>query len=63
MWGPDVTPNDITYFGALDIPLCTPAHGTAYDIAGTGKASETPMVNALKLATRAALSKRQQAGA
>nr|WP_306266169.1 4-hydroxythreonine-4-phosphate dehydrogenase PdxA [Pararhizobium sp. IMCC3301] len=45
----------VTYFGGLPYPITTPAHGTAYDIAGSGKASETPMVNALKLMRRAAL--------
>jgi 4-hydroxythreonine-4-phosphate dehydrogenase len=44
----------VTYFGGLPIPIMTPAHGTAYDIAGQGKAIETPMVNALKLMTKAA---------
>ena len=45
----------VTYFGGLSFPITTPAHGTAYDIAGKGVASETPMVNALKLMRRAAL--------
>ncbi len=45
----------VTYFGGLPFPITTPAHGTAYDIAGKGVASETPMVNALKLMRRAAL--------
>ena len=44
----------VTYFGGLPIPIMTPAHGTAFDIAGQGKAIETPMVNALKLMTKAA---------
>jgi 4-hydroxythreonine-4-phosphate dehydrogenase len=45
----------VTYFGGLPFPITTPAHGTAYDISGQGKASETPMVNALKLMRRAVL--------
>lgn len=45
----------VTYFGGLPFPITTPAHGTAYDIAGSGEASETPMVNALNLMCRAAL--------
>ena len=45
----------VTYFGGLPFPITTPAHGTAYDIAGKGVASVTPMVNALKLMRRAVL--------
>lgn len=45
----------VTYFGGLPYPITTPAHGTAYNIAGSGKASPTPMNNALKLMRRAAL--------
>jgi 4-hydroxythreonine-4-phosphate dehydrogenase len=45
----------VTYFGGFPFPITTPAHGTAYDIAGSGEASETPMVNALNLMCRAAL--------
>lgn len=44
----------VTYFGGLPFPITTPAHGTAYDIAGHGKASPTPINNALKLMRRAA---------
>lgn len=42
----------MTYFGGLPYPITTPARGTAYDIAGQGKAS--PMNNALTLMQRAA---------
>ena len=45
----------VTYFGGLPFPITTPAHGTAYDIAGKGVASETPMANALKLMSQAVL--------
>ena len=45
----------VTYFGGLPFPITTPAHGTAYDIAGKGVASVTPMVNALKLMRRVVL--------
>lgn len=45
----------VTYFGGLPFPITTPAHGTAYDIAGKGKASVTPFNNALALMRRAAL--------
>lgn len=44
----------VTYFGGLPYPITTPAHGTAYDIAGSAKASVTPFNNALNLMTRAA---------
>jgi 4-hydroxythreonine-4-phosphate dehydrogenase len=29
----------VTVLGGLPVPICTPAHGTAYDIAGTGTAN------------------------
>ena len=45
----------VTYFGGLPFPMTTPAHGTAYDIAGKGKASENPLVNALALMRRAVM--------
>ena len=45
----------VTYFGGLPFPITTPAHGTAFDIAGQGVASAKPMLNALRLARRAAL--------
>lgn len=45
----------VTYFGGLPIPVATPCHGTAYNIAGIGKAVDTPMINALKLMRNAAL--------
>jgi 4-hydroxythreonine-4-phosphate dehydrogenase len=40
----------VTYFGGLPFPLSTPAHGTAFDIAGKGIANETPFINAVLLA-------------
>ncbi len=48
----------VTFFGGLPFPIATPAHGTAYDIAGKGVASESSMVNALKLMCRAILEAR-----
>jgi 4-hydroxythreonine-4-phosphate dehydrogenase len=36
----------------LPIPITTPAHGTAYDIAGQNKANVGAMVNAFDLACR-----------
>lgn len=32
----------VTVQGGLPVPICTPAHGTAYDLVGTGKASLGP---------------------
>ena len=42
----------VTVHGGLPIPITTPAHGTAYDIAGAGKANPGAMVNAFDLACR-----------
>ncbi len=49
----------VTVHGGLPIPITTPAHGTAYDIAGAGKANPGAMVNAFDLACRMGLSRRQ----
>ena len=49
----------VTVHGGLPIPITTPAHGTAYDIAGAGKANPGAMVNAFELACRMGLSRRQ----
>jgi 4-hydroxythreonine-4-phosphate dehydrogenase len=40
----------VTVQGGLPMPITTPAHGTAYDIAGLGKANDGAMKNAFKLA-------------
>ncbi len=40
----------VTVQGGLPIPIATPAHGTAYDIAGQGKANPGAMRNAFALA-------------
>jgi 4-hydroxythreonine-4-phosphate dehydrogenase len=40
----------VTVLGGLPIPITTPAHGTAYDIAGQGKANAGAMKNAFALA-------------
>lgn len=40
----------VTVQGGLPIPITTPAHGTAFDIAGKGLADVTPMKNAFELA-------------
>ncbi len=42
----------VTIQGGLPIPITTPAHGTAYDIAGQGKADVGAMRNAFVLARR-----------
>jgi 4-hydroxythreonine-4-phosphate dehydrogenase len=42
----------VTVHGGLPIPITTPAHGTAYDIAGLGRANPGAMFNAFELACR-----------
>jgi 4-hydroxythreonine-4-phosphate dehydrogenase len=42
----------VTVHGGLPIPITTPAHGTAYDLAGTGTATTQAMSNALMVATK-----------
>ena len=42
----------VTVQGGLPIPITTPAHGTAYDIAGQGKANVGALRNAFALACR-----------
>ena len=44
----------VTMMGGLPFPLCTPAHGTAYDIAGKGIADVGASREALLLASRMA---------
>ena len=44
--------------GGLPIPITTPAHGTAYDIAGLGKADVTATANAFAIAARMGLAHR-----
>ncbi|WP_425355189.1 4-hydroxythreonine-4-phosphate dehydrogenase PdxA [Ramlibacter agri] len=41
----------VTVQGGMPIPITTPAHGTAYDIAGQGKADVNATFNAFKIAT------------
>ncbi|RUT34552.1 4-hydroxythreonine-4-phosphate dehydrogenase [Arsenicitalea aurantiaca] len=45
----------VTLIGGFPFPICTPAHGTAYDIAGQGIADVGASVQALLLASRMAL--------
>ena len=40
----------VTVQGGLPMPITTPAHGTAYDIAGQGRAHPGAMRNAFALA-------------
>lgn len=42
----------VTVQGGLPIPITTPAHGTAYDIAGQGRANVDALVNAFDIAAR-----------
>ena len=42
----------VTLMGGFPFPICTPAHGTAFDIAGTGRANTGAVRAALLLAAR-----------
>ena len=44
----------VTVLGGFPFPICTPAHGTAYDIAGQGIANVGAARAALLLAARMA---------
>jgi 4-hydroxythreonine-4-phosphate dehydrogenase len=44
----------ITVLGGLPFPVTTPAHGTAYDIAGQGDADATALIEAWRTCTRMA---------
>ena len=46
----------VTMLGGLPFPVCTPAHGTAYDIAGQGIANPRASEEAILLAARMAMS-------
>lgn len=46
--------------GGLDIPAATPCHGTAYDIAGQGKANPVPTRNAFMLAALMAENRKKE---
>ncbi|HSV77962.1 MAG TPA: 4-hydroxythreonine-4-phosphate dehydrogenase PdxA [Ramlibacter sp.] len=48
----------VTVQGGLPLPITTPAHGTAYDIAGQGKADVTATANAFAIAARMGLAPR-----
>lgn len=49
----------VTVQGGLPIPITTPAHGTAYDIAGQGRANVDATANALRIACRMGVAYRQ----
>lgn len=51
----------VTMLGGLPFPVCTPAHGTAYDIAGKGVANPRASQEALLLAARMARRSNQPA--
>ncbi|WP_017547107.1 4-hydroxythreonine-4-phosphate dehydrogenase PdxA [Nocardiopsis prasina] len=42
----------VTIAGGLPVPICTPAHGTAFDVVGQGVANTGSMQNAFDLAVR-----------
>ena len=50
----------ITVQGGLPFPILTPAHGTAFDIAGQGVANPGAMLQTFELACRMALARRAQ---
>jgi 4-hydroxythreonine-4-phosphate dehydrogenase len=53
----------VTVQGGLPIPITTPAHGTAYDIAGQGKANVDATANAFAIACRMGTALRAPAAA
>ncbi len=50
----------VTVQGGLPVPITTPAHGTAYDIAGTNKANVEATYQAFKIAVRMGKAYQQQ---
>ena len=48
----------VTVLGGLPVPICTPAHGTAYDIVRQGSANLEPTRRAFAIACRMAESRR-----
>jgi 4-hydroxythreonine-4-phosphate dehydrogenase len=49
----------VTVQGGLPIPITTPAHGTAFNIAGQGCANVDATANAFRIAARMGLSRLQ----
>ncbi|WP_087017240.1 4-hydroxythreonine-4-phosphate dehydrogenase PdxA [Thaumasiovibrio subtropicus] len=50
----------VTVQGGLPVPITTPAHGTAYDIAGKNQANVSATVQAFNIACRMGMSYRKQ---
>ncbi|HVV28703.1 MAG TPA: 4-hydroxythreonine-4-phosphate dehydrogenase PdxA [Rhizomicrobium sp.] len=50
----------VTVQGGLPVPITTPAHGTAFDIVGQGKANAEAMTQALLLAAKMGAARRGQ---
>ena len=50
----------VTVSGGLSVPVTTPAHGTAFDIAGKNEANLEPTLNSFKLALTMAENKNKQ---
>ncbi|WP_432519876.1 4-hydroxythreonine-4-phosphate dehydrogenase PdxA [Kineococcus sp. SYSU DK006] len=50
----------VTIAGGLAVPICTPAHGTAFDIVGEGKASIGAMQHAYEIAVSVAAQRAAQ---
>ncbi|MBY0440458.1 MAG: 4-hydroxythreonine-4-phosphate dehydrogenase PdxA [Burkholderiales bacterium] len=50
----------VTVQGGMPIPITTPAHGTAYDIAGAGRADPNAMAQAFAIAVRMGRAYREQ---
>jgi len=53
----------LTLIGGYKVPVCTPAHGTAYDIAGRNLANPGASKAAMLIAARLALRQRGVAAA
>ncbi len=51
----------VTVLGGLPIPICTPAHGTAYEIAGQGIANPEATRQAFRIACRMGSARRAKA--
>ena len=51
----------VTVLGGLPIPICTPAHGTAYEIAGQGVANPEATRQAFRIACRMGTARRAKA--
>ena len=50
----------VTVQGGLPVPITTPAHGTAFDIAGKNEANLEPTLNSFKIALTMAENKNKQ---